>query len=477
MSRFSTYLEQLIHNSGESISSISKNSGVERTSIHKALTDSRTLSYKNARRLAEYLRLSPLETQIFMEYHSMQIQGEESYELRRQVARFFSSMASLQPVDEKEPVPQINLKNQPKEDQYFLSGEFPVRILIHKMIRAELQKEEPCIYMVLPADDDFLLNYIYSLYAQYQTDLKILHIFSLQTGGDTENILRGIHILKNTLTLSLAAKSAYRPYYFYTRAEFFATPFPYYLLTSDNLLCIGRQWENVCFFDKQVMLDHFREFFFRTLEYCSPLLHFYDNPFDILNAYAQYGTEGSFFEIMPQPCFGRFFTRDFFAAKLRKDHPSYHLLVDKYDEIYGRLRDLKGHYTTIFTQAGLQEFMETGRFSVSSETISEPCTPEERHRLLSALAEGIENDTIIGRLINSSRLPIPSYLRFLSSDQGQLEIFSIADEKHPDIYHTNITQTDISSAFLDFFSYLPRSEYVLGKKQTLDYLRSLLKTE
>ena len=46
MSKFSNYLRKLIDQSGESIASISRNAGIERTSIHKALKDERILSYK-----------------------------------------------------------------------------------------------------------------------------------------------------------------------------------------------------------------------------------------------------------------------------------------------------------------------------------------------------------------------------------------------------------------------------------------------
>ena len=37
MSKFSNYLRKLIDQSGESIAAISRNAGIERTSIHKAL--------------------------------------------------------------------------------------------------------------------------------------------------------------------------------------------------------------------------------------------------------------------------------------------------------------------------------------------------------------------------------------------------------------------------------------------------------
>ena len=58
MSKFSEYLRNLINESGESISAISRSIGAERTSIHKALSDERVLPYKVVQNLARHFNLS-----------------------------------------------------------------------------------------------------------------------------------------------------------------------------------------------------------------------------------------------------------------------------------------------------------------------------------------------------------------------------------------------------------------------------------
>ena len=65
MSKFSTYLKRLIADSGESISSLARTIGAERTSIHKALADERILSYKTVQALARHFNLSVDERKDF----------------------------------------------------------------------------------------------------------------------------------------------------------------------------------------------------------------------------------------------------------------------------------------------------------------------------------------------------------------------------------------------------------------------------
>ena len=67
MSKFSTYLKRLIADSGESISSLARTIGAERTSIHKALADERILSYKTVQALARHFNLS-VDEKIFFSY-------------------------------------------------------------------------------------------------------------------------------------------------------------------------------------------------------------------------------------------------------------------------------------------------------------------------------------------------------------------------------------------------------------------------
>ena len=71
MSKFSTYLKRLIADSGESISSLARTIGAERTSIHKALADERILSYKTVQALARHFNLSVDERKDFFQLYDI----------------------------------------------------------------------------------------------------------------------------------------------------------------------------------------------------------------------------------------------------------------------------------------------------------------------------------------------------------------------------------------------------------------------
>ena len=75
MSKFSNYLKKLIEQNGESITALSRNTGIERTSIHKVLKDERILPYKTLQILAQYFGLTAEERQEFFRLHDINLQG------------------------------------------------------------------------------------------------------------------------------------------------------------------------------------------------------------------------------------------------------------------------------------------------------------------------------------------------------------------------------------------------------------------
>lgn len=61
MTEFGDFLKKQIENTGESISAVARGAGVERTTLHKAISGERTLSYIAMQKLMNYFHMSPHE--------------------------------------------------------------------------------------------------------------------------------------------------------------------------------------------------------------------------------------------------------------------------------------------------------------------------------------------------------------------------------------------------------------------------------
>ena len=156
MSKFSNYLRKLIDQSGESIASISRNAGIERTSIHKALKDERILSYKAMQILARYFGLCTEERQEFFRLHDISLQGEDAYENRQAVCDFLNTLASVD--FSMFPPPKVN--SLPLTDS-LINGEYAVRSIIRSVLIYEVSHHTDVeIQMFLPEKLDLTIEFM-----------------------------------------------------------------------------------------------------------------------------------------------------------------------------------------------------------------------------------------------------------------------------------------------------------------------------
>ena len=137
MSKFSTYLKRLIADSGESISSLARTIGAERTSIHKALADERILSYKTVQALARHFNLSVDERKDFFQLYDILLQGEETYNNRQAVCRLLNNLASVD--FSMAPPPEVSSLSI---SERLIKGEFAVRSAIRSVLIYEISHTE-----------------------------------------------------------------------------------------------------------------------------------------------------------------------------------------------------------------------------------------------------------------------------------------------------------------------------------------------
>ena len=227
----------------------------------------------------------------------------------------------------------------------------------------------------------------------------------------------GLKLLEWILPLCLVADNHYHPYFYYDHStvSYYSDPLPYFILVEDFLLCLSQDLKSAVLYKSSELIQYYRQSISETINQCESLLTCSMDPFDILKQYMDYSTLDGYYTIMAQPCFGKFYSREFIASKVPKELPYYQELVDAAD------------------------------------------------------------GSITGLIVNPSKFQIPEYLTFTISPDKGIHIFTtlMFEEK---AYHSNmhILEPIISKAFFDFILSLPASEYVYSKEDTLKILDELI---
>ncbi len=287
----------------------------------------------------------------------------------------------------------------------------------------------------------------------------------------------GLKLLEWILPLCLVADNHYHPYFYYDHStvSYYSDPLPYFILVEDFLLCLSQDLKSAVLYKSSELIQYYRQSISETINQCESLLTCSMDPFDILKQYMDYSTLDGYYTIMAQPCFGKFYSREFIASKVPKELPYYQELVDAADRRFSIIRNLTSNYYTVFTYSGLRDFCETGVFCDMPREYVQPCTTKEKLSLMQALKDGIADGSITGLIVNPSKFQIPEYLTFTISPDKGIHIFTtlMFEEK---AYHSNmhILEPIISKAFFDFILSLPASEYVYSKEDTLKILDELI---
>ncbi|MCC8138626.1 MAG: hypothetical protein LIO76_11350 [Clostridiales bacterium] len=473
MSKFSEYLKKLIDESGESISAISRGIGTERTSIHKALKDERVLSYKTVRSLASYLQLSLEERQEFFRLYDMLLQGEDVWRNRSAVSELLNHLSSVYfPSDSSVPqadvFPAVFPSGSVKNGLY--EGEFSVLNALTRLLSREVsQGSEVCFQLFLPfgADISSLLIQLWKNGAHFCVD----QLFCFPTAADND-CSKSVGMLQQIIPLCLIARDSYRPFYFYEHPESLSVnPLNYYIITPHYLILLSQNLSTALIEDSEKLVHYFSGHFQNLKDHCEPFVSFATTLSDILEVSTSMIDQKGSLCVMPQPCFGRYSTPELIAKYVQGIDGSMQALYDAVLHHFSLVQMVEKNFCTVFSEKGLQYFIETGKISeIPPEYVSALDVPD-RLLFLSLLRADIASDKVTGRIARPSVLRIPDYLTLYIDTSGNVWFDTTADFIHGAYYcNIHISEKSVCRAFLDFFQSLSGSQLVYTQEETLHIL-------
>ncbi len=464
MSKFSMYLKTLIEDSGESISSISRNIGAERTSIHKALNDERILSYKVVQALARHFNLSVDKRMEFFRLYDILLQGEETYENRQAVCELLNSLSSVR--FSMLPPPQVDTIDLGSQ---LIKGEYAVQNAIRTVLIYETTHTAKASFsMFLPEKLDLTMELMELwLAANDFTVDTLLSFHTRQTSG-----VRNIRLLRSVIPLCLASRGNYRPYYF-CEAPKTATmsPMSYYIITPHYLIQMSEDLTMAQIRDDADLIDFYTGFFHNLLECCDPLVRCNANILEVLQEYISNTSPDSLQVLMPQPCPGRYITPAIIQKYMHNDTMPYREMFNLVEHHFSVLRQITGTYQTVFTEKGLQDLIHSCTMADLPPQYVPPLDPQDIRQMLRYLYDEIDKGSVQGILVRPNSLQLPDYLAIYVHPKTGLHIYST----NAFVYgayccNIHIAEESICKIFCDFMQSLAGSSLVYSREDTLQIL-------
>ncbi|WP_317416099.1 hypothetical protein [Thermophilibacter provencensis] len=475
MSEFAAYLRELLDEFGQPIASVARGSGVERTSIHKALKDERMLSYQAVRSLADYLQLDLARSRELTRRYEILLKGEGSYAEQAAIQEMLLDLSRLSIPVTAPAATVIDTASAAEPSEGLVTGSLAVAAALRALVAASAgSAAERDLLLYLPPEAD-LADALAGLWRRPGAP-RVRQLVSLapERSGTSARV-SNLQAVRRLLQVSLTSGGRFFSYCFYGEGEAASVdPLPFFVVAGS--------W--VARLDESLTLAHvtcdpglvrlYRERFGRVLGECRPLNSYSADPLDVLGAYMSATDDEGYYTLMTMPCLGRYYTRELIERQVRPGIPGRELIVEAADARFARLRGLSGSYYTVFTEEGLRRFAADGVIVDLPAELVMPLAPLDRARLLRSLAADLSEGAVCALIADPAALAVPPFLTLTADPRFGLHVYAI-EGYAGGTYACNlhIDESCMGRALMQFIQSLPRGRLVRPAEQTLEILDEL----
>lgn len=249
-------LREIINKSELTIYSLSAYSGVNRTTLQKALSGTRVLSEEHFAKIYPFLQLTPSESNTLIKLYQIQKIGFSAYYKCEYIKNLLE-----------------DLTTEYKSTTTFHTDS--ILNLIYQQAYDSIYNTAPLdIYLFAPFDDSFVAD-ILSL---FDTDtFKTVHIthlipFIKNTKDNDASTLHNIKMLTHILPFYLQHPNTYTVKYYYEETALSDTHilFPYYLIINDYVMLLSGNYQNTILLDTKAV-DYYKQSFLKNIKHGNSL--------------------------------------------------------------------------------------------------------------------------------------------------------------------------------------------------------------
>ncbi len=482
MSAFGDKLRLYIDKSGESIYQLAKRSGVERTSIHKAISGSRILNQDGFDRLIELLKLTPAEKQDLISSYEIAKQGEDVYHRRCKMAAMLNGLAALPYKEFNSPVAgfKVDMVSQSFDRIELIKGKYEIYNLMRTAVLEEISDQHtPTVCTNIRFSDQFMADTTSLIYMSTGGKLTIKHILRFARHSDSYSGNYNMDRLSEVLPMVLYVGSGYKPYYFYDdydSANDITLLAPYYIITCKRVITVSADYQKAVAFSDPEMVRSYQESFDMAIKRCHPLISYLSGPLEAINYLKEYESSLNqpIYKFEAIPCFALFFSPQLIKKKIRPNVPNGGELARLMSMRCEAMRASFNMNVMFFSESGLNHFTDTGTLFDISSDIALPFTAQERLKLLRDLKKSIDCGNNRAIAVNPARLNISNRISISYTETGGI-LFSGYNDEGGDYVILLLKEEGVVRSISDFLAYLPQSDLVLNPEQSAAIIDGCIK--
>lgn len=467
MSRFSEKCKQILEENGTNVYRLANNTGLERTTLQRMITGKRLPHMEFVKQFCKELRFCGEEEKQLMELYQMERIGEGTYRNRQMIHSILNHLEEeplgLQVYTEME-------EERPLEQTTALEERGAVWMQVVQVLRRAFREREASnIYTNFPADSPEFFQVLKMLQRSCpQTGARVCHIICFQT--NSRETLTNLKALYHMVPFVLSEYMGYASFYCYSRisaGDVEQMMFPYYIVTRQQVLVISGDMKRAILHTEPQIVQCYQKEAEKLLIHAKSLLHTAQKAEDAWEEYSRIVQESAVTGVFsPQPCFRYFLPRELFLEYVERCPARIREAAEKLTDWWENNREIQP--LEYYTEEGLRDFMETGKFQAQAASYLPPLSLGERVGVLERfLSEGDKKGYLLREKV---RLPGNVTLEL----HGRKHVLFIKTDEDGRFFFLDIVESSICEAFEDFAASIVEMEEVCTPKEQRKFVEALL---
>lgn len=482
MTQFSSVLEVYMREKDIKTYSIAQFCGIDRSNMYKIISGKRNpASEEIVGRIAEYMRLKPMERNCLIEAYQITILGYDTYHRRKSVQNFLVSLfQNPLKIKAKTSWREYVTVNVDEQKLLFQRGEIvresELRELILSVLHIEIEKPSGKIYLLMQPEEYSIMDFLASAGA-IKENLSIEHIFCLSNTNDIASNKKdyNLYCLNNIFPMFMQCVCDYQPYCYYDNIVSHNNRFNFLssmILTSEYAIVFSMEEKYGMLLSGEETIKHLLQLF-QSLKEDTNLIATKTNSFykQLKNfEYANLNDAGIKFQ--PDACMIAMAPMLFWEKYLNRNFLD---RLKKTESIFQNISRFKQGLETseipvIFTKKGIQRFLDTGKILELPESVCYPFDYIDRQILIRRLIKKCETGKYQMLRADAPIAEIDIIL-YCAMKEGYL-LLPLQQEQ--DRIFLDIRESGLLYAFRDYFETLDK-KFFYDTDETICILKTLMK--
>ena len=478
MSVFSDELRSYIEHTGIKIQTLSKQTAIERTLLHKFISDERTPDDDMLNRIILSLMLTPSQSSRLRKMLMIKRMGPQVYSRNMHVKALFEKFGALN-YGRNNISMRFSHSIDGLPDSATVYGNYEIQSVLKALVEIEASNSSGRIRIIAQPEFSFLIDILAAI-GPNKPLLTVEHIICMQCAiSQKDDGSYNIGCLSAMVPL-LVSDFMYKPFVYYDNAQAHINQtsiLPYMIITEDGVLNISYDMKYGTFFRSADFITLYSAIYndiynksvsmFNRLGSASEYLEFYQNP----SAYSSNCT------IFCEPCLAFFITEDILTKYIYEALPDKHVILSMYskliDQRFKQLIEKNKYILSCFTEEGLDDFITYGRITDIPSDYYSPIEKEDCYKMLTKMHELTLSGLYQPIIINTNKFRLPRNLVLTASTNGEAASLTYIHPQYGPIVF-DFTEQSLILAFSNFIEYLKASDMVLSREETLRVIEDKL---